>query len=336
MSPPLSAARLSSAPINLNHPDTYVHWSFILISVANLVVIAVMLALFFAAIALPFVRTPRVAPAPEKHDAPEPEQPEVRTWTGAIRRAGLRVLPPGKLLPDFQPAYVASWAYVFGVATLSALVVVVASGLVLAVKGPGWWHLSTLGHFVNSVHLWSVELFMGFMAIHLWAKFWMAAWRGKRQATWITGVVCFLVAVFEAFTGYISQTNFDSQWIAFEAKDAFNAGGIGAIVNPMNFGQALMLHISLVPLALVLLVGVHVLLVRARGVVPPIDARPEDLGVGGVPVATAPAASGRRSQPLAGAGRPRATSTAPAPAGPRSAAAPGSTSTAPAPEELAR
>ena len=317
MSPPLSAARLSSAPINLNHPDTYVHWSFILISVANLVVIAIMFALFFAAIALPFLRTPRVAPAPEKHDAPE-AAPEVRTWTGAIRRAGLRVLPPGKLLPDFQPAYVASWAYVFGVATLSALVVVVASGLVLAVKGPGWWHVSTLGHFVNSVHLWSVELFMGFMAIHLWAKFWMAAWRGRRQATWITGVVCFLVAVFEAFTGYISQTNFDSQWIAFQAKDAFNAGGIGAIVNPMNFGQALMLHISLVPLALVLLVGVHVLLVRARGVVPPIDARPEDLGVTGLPVATEP---GTRNN---------------SPTGSRSGRATGRTPTTQASEELAR
>jgi hypothetical protein len=318
VSPPLSAARLSSAPINLNHPDTYVHWSFILISVANLVVIAIMLALFFAAIALPFVRTPRVAPAPDKHESTERERPEVRTWTGAVRRAGLRILPPTKLLPDFQPAYVASWAYVFGVATLSALVVVVASGLALAVMGPAWWHLSTAGHFVNSVHLWSVELFMGFMAIHLWAKFWMAAWRGRRQATWVTGVVCFLLAVFEAFTGYISQTNFDSQWIAFEAKDAFNAGGIGALINPMNFGQGLMLHISLVPLALVLLVGVHILLVRARGVVPPIDARPEDLGVTGAPVVTGPGA--RNHSPTASG----------------SARAPGVSSSPQVSEELAR
>jgi hypothetical protein len=36
-----------------------------------------------------------------------------------------------QLLPDRQPAYVQSWIYVFGVATLAALVVL-ASGLVLA------------------------------------------------------------------------------------------------------------------------------------------------------------------------------------------------------------
>ena len=276
----LQREALLGAAVDLNHPDQYIHWSFVIISVANLVVIAVMVALFVVAIALPFMRAEPVA-SPTAAAAERPTdavgEPPVRTWTGSVRQAGLRLLPPGKLLPDFQPAYVASWAYVFGVATLAALVVVIASGLALAFEGPAWWHLSSIGHFVNSVHLWSVELFMGFMTIHLWAKFWMAAWRGRRQATWITGVLCFLVAVFEAFTGYISQTNFDSQWIAFEAKDAFNSAGIGAFINPMNFGQALMLHIALLPVAILLLVAVHVLLVRVHGVVPPIDARPSDL-----------------------------------------------------------
>ena len=42
-------------------------------------------------------------------------------WTARVRRRALAVLPPGKLLPDRQPAYVASWIYVFGVASLAAL-----------------------------------------------------------------------------------------------------------------------------------------------------------------------------------------------------------------------
>lgn len=42
------------APINLNHPGHYVHWGVIQISVANLVVIAVMIAIFAAAFLLPF------------------------------------------------------------------------------------------------------------------------------------------------------------------------------------------------------------------------------------------------------------------------------------------
>ena len=67
------------------------------------------------------------------------------------------------------------------------LVWVLISGLVLALKGALWWHSSSVGHFFNSTHLWSVELFFVFMVIHLWGKFFMAAWRGRRALTWITG-----------------------------------------------------------------------------------------------------------------------------------------------------
>ncbi|MDQ1748150.1 MAG: hypothetical protein QOD07_2413 [Frankiaceae bacterium] len=42
------------APIDLNHPGHYVHWGVIQISVANLIVIAVMIVLFALAIFLPF------------------------------------------------------------------------------------------------------------------------------------------------------------------------------------------------------------------------------------------------------------------------------------------
>jgi hypothetical protein len=40
--------------INLNHRGHYVHWGVIQISVANLIVIGVMIAIFGAAILLPF------------------------------------------------------------------------------------------------------------------------------------------------------------------------------------------------------------------------------------------------------------------------------------------
>jgi len=267
---------LLAAIVNLNHPDHYIHWGFILISMANFIVIVILLVLFALALSIPFLKG-----KPIKRRAPSPSNSEgsAEGWTGRSRRLGLKYLPPDKLLPDGQPSYVSSWVYVFGVLTIGGLAMAILSGLILAVEGPTWWHVSTLGHFVNSLHLWSVELFMGFMTVHLWAKFWMAAWRGKRWITWMTGVIAFLVSIFECFTGYLSQTNFDSQWIAFEAKDAFNAGGIGAYVNAMNFGQALMLHIVLVPIILVAIVGIHVLMVRIRGVVPPIDADPTHLGI---------------------------------------------------------
>jgi quinol-cytochrome oxidoreductase complex cytochrome b subunit len=283
--------------VNLNSPDRYLHWGFILISLANFLVVVAMVVLFALALTLPFIHSRRrraggattqappspspSAPAPSAGAPPSPAPDpggDPTLWTRKLRGLWLRRLPPEKLLPDSQPAYVASWIYVFGVLTLAGLVVAVLSGLVLALEGPVWWHTSAVGHFFNSLHLWSVECFMGFMAIHLWGKFWMASWRGRRALTWMTGVVAFLVSVFEGYTGYLSQTNFDSQWIAYESKDAMNSAGIGAFFNAMNFGQALMLHIVFVPLVLVVIVAIHIVMVRLRGVVHPIDASPEHLG----------------------------------------------------------
>ena len=43
-----------AAPVNLNHRGHYVHWGVVQISVANLVVIGIMLALFVLALLLPF------------------------------------------------------------------------------------------------------------------------------------------------------------------------------------------------------------------------------------------------------------------------------------------
>jgi hypothetical protein len=196
-------------------------------------------------------------------------------WTARVRRWGLRTLPPKKLVPDRQPAYVSSWVYVFGVASVAALVVAIASGFAIALGGADWWHTNSVGHFFNSLHLWSVELFMALLVIHLWGKFWMAAWRGRRTMTWITGVLAFLASIVECFTGYLSQQNFDAQWISTNGKDAFNAAGIGAFFNLMNFGQMLMWHIVLMPIILIAIVGAHVLLVRVRGVSHPLPvARP--------------------------------------------------------------
>ena len=202
--------------------------------------------------------------------------------TAKLRRAAVTALPPERLMPDRQPSYVASWIYVFGVLTLAALAVVILTGVVLAIFGPSWWHVSTVGLFVNSLHMWSVEVFFFAMVVHLWGKYFMAAWRGRRRATWITGVVAFVISVGTAFTGYLSQQNFDSQWIGTQAKDGINSTGAGAIFNVLNFGQMLMWHILLLPLVLVILVGGHVLLVRLRGVVPPFappdEPMPEEEG----------------------------------------------------------
>jgi Cytochrome b(N-terminal)/b6/petB len=268
---------VTDAAVNINAPGHYLHWSVFTISVANLAVVLVMLGIFVLALLAPFPPGRRVEPAGTIDGGPPKEArlktPTARSWTARLRVAGLRVLPPERLLPETQPSYVASWIYVFGVATLAALAVVIASGVLIALGGVDWWHSNPTGHFFNSLHLWSVELFFAFMVIHLWGKFFMAAWRGRRARTWVTGMLAFLASVVEAFTGYLSQQNFDSQWVATNGKDALNAAGVGGFFNLMNFGQMLLWHVVLMPLVLVAVVAIHVLFVRYRGVVHPFPAR---------------------------------------------------------------
>src|ERR1700683_1276253 len=270
---------------NLNGPGRYLHWSIFTVSEANLALIAVMVVIFGAALMIPFPGRRHEHPSgPAPGSAEEAvatataemgrhnlgDEADATMWTSRLRRRVLGLLPPGKLLPDRQPAYVASWVYVFGVASLATLALASVSGFAIALGGPDWWHTNSVGHFFNSLHLWSVEAFMAFMVIHLWGKFWMAAWRGRRALTWVTGVVAFMASVVECFTGYLSQQNFDSQWIATSGKDAFDGVGVGAFFNLMNVGQMLLWHVVLIPVVLVALVGAHVLAVRVRGVVHPL------------------------------------------------------------------
>jgi len=89
--------------------------------------------------------------------------------------------------------------------------------------------------------------------------------------TWAMGAFSFFASILAAFTGYVSQTNFEAQWIAVSAKDGFNAMGIGGLFNPMNASQMVALHVAVVPVAVAILVAWHVVLVRRKGVCPPIE-----------------------------------------------------------------
>jgi ubiquinol-cytochrome c reductase cytochrome b subunit len=193
------------------------------------------------------------------------------SWTTTLQRKLVRDLPDQELLPDEQPAYVHSYVYLFGVATIASFVCLIATGIVLAAFGPQWWHGSNIGHFVNSLHFWAAQTFFFFMVVHLWTVFFQGAWRDGREITWVSGVVTFLISIVTAFTGYLSQQNFDSQWIATQGKDAVNSVGAGAFFDVLNFGQMYGFHIIILPVAVAVLMAIHLILVRLKGVVKPYE-----------------------------------------------------------------
>ena len=58
-------AGTGSGVINLGQPGTYLHWSIFTVSVANLVLIAVMVVIFGVALVLPFPKGRTYPPAEE-------------------------------------------------------------------------------------------------------------------------------------------------------------------------------------------------------------------------------------------------------------------------------
>ncbi|MCF8567528.1 cytochrome B6, partial [Alicyclobacillus tolerans] len=98
-------------------------------------------------------------------------------WTSAIRTKISEQLTWDDLLPSEQPVYVSSLVYSFGVLTLSSLVIVIASGVIMASKGALWYQVSSLGDFFRSIHFWSVQAFFFFMTMHLVGQFFMGSWR---------------------------------------------------------------------------------------------------------------------------------------------------------------
>lgn len=197
------------------------------------------------------------------HERPAGPSARLRGWAQ-------RTWPGDSILPSLQPVFVSSWLYLMGVLTLMSFVTLMLSGVVLAIKGAFWWHASSLGAFVNSLHFWSVMLFFLFMAVHLFHGFWMGAWRGgQRKVTWMLGALLFLASIVTAFFGYNLQTNLSAQWIGTQGKDAVNATGLGGFVNILDLGQMYSMHVILMPAVLIVVIALHVLWVRRDGVVPP-------------------------------------------------------------------
>ncbi len=179
-------------------------------------------------------------------------------------------LPLEDALPTRMPVYVNSLSYLFGASALSALALLVLTGVVLSLFGPNWYHVSRAGRFVNSLHFWGVQVFFGTLLMHMITKYLIAAWRDGRWKTWLLGALAFGIAMFTGLTGFLIQTNWDAQWIAVQSKDAMNAMGVGGFFNTMNTSQVITLHVVVLPLLVLFLVGLHLYFIRRDGPVKPL------------------------------------------------------------------
>jgi len=144
------------------------------------------------------------------------------------------------------------------------------------------------GWLVRSVHVWSASFLIGTVWLHLLTVLFARAYRRPRELTWISGVLMLAVTMGSGFSGYLLPWN-ELSYSATEVGTelAGTLPGVGdLLVRLLRGGQQMTgatltrffaAHVMLAPVAMVLLLSIHVLLSRIRGVSLPLGMRRQDV-----------------------------------------------------------
>ena len=121
------------------------------------------------------------------------------------------------------PKSTASWWYVFGSASLTLLILQIATGILLALvyvpsAGKSWETLQVLnyqlplGWFLRAMHGWGSNFMVAVVLIHMAQVFLFGAYKFPRELTWILGVCMLLMTLGMAFTGQVLRFDQDAYW----------------------------------------------------------------------------------------------------------------------------
>lgn len=138
------------------------------------------------------------------------------------------------------------------------------------------------GWFFRSMHSWGANIMILVLFIHLFSTFFMKAYRSPRELTWVTGIGLLVLGFGFGFTGYLlpwDEIAFFATKIGLDIAGSVPVIG-GTIAEILRGGTEIgqgtlsrffVMHVMVLPLALLLLLGVHILLVQLHGMSEPED-----------------------------------------------------------------
>ncbi len=127
--------------------------------------------------------------------------------------------------------------------------------------------------YLRDVHVWSATAAMILVFAHLSAVFWRRGFRNPREALWWSGVLLLALLVGLAFTGTVLRADQEAvEALAHAVAGSAIIGPAGAPFQPGFSNSSPILsrmyamHVSVLPVVLAGLVGLHVWLIRHLGV----------------------------------------------------------------------
>ncbi|MBV8362307.1 MAG: cytochrome b N-terminal domain-containing protein, partial [Deltaproteobacteria bacterium] len=214
---------------------------------------------------------------------------KLRTWPRAIGQwFAQRFRRPEYGDGYRRPRSSVSWAYVFGSAAFVLLLLQFVTGLCLAFfyspsADKAWQSLLYLnyqvpfGWYLRAFHFWGSNFLVVLLILHLIQVFVLGSYTSPRELTWIIGVLLLLLTFGMALTGEVLRFDQESYWdLVIGYSLAGRAPLIGPFLvhflmgGPIIAGATLMrmflMHALLVPAAMVVLTGLHLLLAYRLGI----------------------------------------------------------------------
>jgi ubiquinol-cytochrome c reductase cytochrome b subunit len=195
----------------------------------------------------------------------------------------------------------ASYWYVFGSATLFAMIIQIVTGIFLtffyAPSAATAWestraiYLNPYTHFLLSVHYWGASAMIALVFLHLLQVLIFGAYKSPRELQWVVGVLLLLVTLVLGLTGYLLPWDMDAY---FASQVSLNITGLAPIAGPFiqhiaqggggmgteTINRFFGLHVWLMPAALLALVGAHLTIFRHNGPAGPVVEDPRTLKPG--------------------------------------------------------
>jgi len=183
-----------------------------------------------------------------------------------------------------------SWLHTFGSASLTLFILMVVTGMVLALNyAPSIAdaHASTayiqrqvpLGGFVLGLHFWGASAMVVLVTVHMLRVFFMGAYKFPRELNWMIGVVIFGLVLLFAFTGYLlpwDNTAFFATRVGINIVGSVPLLGV-ALAALLNGGPDIgadtlthfyAIHVLFLPSIVGLLIAGHLYLVVRNGIAP--------------------------------------------------------------------
>ena len=139
-----------------------------------------------------------------------------------------------------------------------------------------------LGWLLRSVHSWSATFMIAIVFVHLLGIAFTKAYRKPREATWITGILLLAASLAFGFTGYLlpwDELSLTATKVGTNLPKAIPVVGAwltgvmraGEDVTGDTLSRFFIFHVSVLPLAVIALLGVHLFLVQRHGMSVPLE-----------------------------------------------------------------